>query len=62
MLLYRKPAEAMTGLTERAEVEERIEQLERVDDFIGRWCRGRWRDRERRIASFSTTGEFEDRV
>ncbi len=63
ILFYRKQAESTTGLSDRAALQEKIEQLDRVDDFIGRWFRGT--DGETASAawhSFSTTGEFEDRV
>ena len=61
ILFYRKQAELTTGLSDRAALQEKIEQLDRVDDFIGRWFRGT--DGQTASAawhSFSTTGEFED--
>jgi tetratricopeptide (TPR) repeat protein len=63
ILFYRKQAESTTGMSDRAALQEKIEQLDRVDDFIGRWFRGT--DGQTATAawhSFSTTAEFEDRV
>jgi tetratricopeptide (TPR) repeat protein len=63
ILFYRKQAESTAGLSDRAALQDKIEQLDRVDDFIARWFRAE--DGKSATAawhSFSTTGEFEDRV
>lgn len=63
ILFYRKQAESTAGLSDRAALQDKIEQLDRVDDFIARWFRAE--DGKSATAawhSFATTGEFEDRV
>ncbi len=63
ILFYRKQAEPTTGLADRAALHEKIEQLDLVDDFIGRWFRGA--DHKSATAAwhgFATTAEFEDRI
>lgn len=63
ILFYRKQAEPTASLGDRAALQEKIEQLDLVADFIARWFRGA--DGKSATAashSFSTTADFEDRV
>jgi formylglycine-generating enzyme required for sulfatase activity len=63
LLLYRKTASPTATLDDRKALEERLEQLDLVDAFIGRWFR-RAGDESFTAAShsFATTAEFEGQL
>jgi formylglycine-generating enzyme required for sulfatase activity len=63
LLLYRKMAEPVSGLGDRSAVQQRLEQLDRVEAFISRWFRSA--DAQSFTAashSFGTTAEFEEQL
>ena len=63
LLLYRKTAEPVSGLADRTAVQQRLEQLDLVEDFLARWFRSA--DGESLSAAlhnFASTGEFEDQL
>jgi formylglycine-generating enzyme required for sulfatase activity len=63
LLLYRKTAEPVSGLGDRSAVQQRLEQLDRVEAFIGRWFRSA--EEQSFIAashSFAATAEFEEKL
>jgi hypothetical protein len=63
LLLYRKTAELIGGFGDRTAVQQRLDQLDQVEAFFGRWFRVK--DGEGYTAashSFAETGEFEDQL
>jgi CHASE2 domain-containing sensor protein len=63
LLLYRKTAEPVSGLADRAALRQRIAQLDMVEDFIARWFRTA--DTGSFTAAshtFASTAEFEERL
>jgi formylglycine-generating enzyme required for sulfatase activity/ribose 1,5-bisphosphokinase PhnN len=63
LLLYRKMASATATLDDRKALDERLTQLDLVEDFIGRWFRSA--DGESLSAashSFGVTAEFEEQL
>jgi formylglycine-generating enzyme required for sulfatase activity len=63
LLLYRKTAEPVSGLADRTAVQQRLQQLDLVEDFFVRWFRSA--DGESLSAAlhnFASTGEFEDQL
>jgi hypothetical protein len=63
ILLYRKTAELVSGLGDRSALQQRVKQLDLVDDFIARWFGSP--DSEALSAawhSFAATAEFEEKL
>jgi hypothetical protein len=63
LLLYRKTAEPVSSLADRSAVQQRLQQLDLVEDFFVRWFRSS--DGESLSAAshnFASTGEFEDQL
>ncbi|HVB18322.1 MAG TPA: SUMF1/EgtB/PvdO family nonheme iron enzyme [Stellaceae bacterium] len=63
LLLYRKTAEPTGGFGDRTAVQQRLEQLDLVEDFFTRWFRSA--DGQSLSAashSFAATAEFEDQL
>jgi formylglycine-generating enzyme required for sulfatase activity len=63
LLLYRKTAEPVSSLTDRSAVQQRLRQLDLVEDFFVRWFRSA--DGESLSAAshnFASTVEFEDQL
>jgi len=63
LLLYRKDADPVSGLRDRAAVRERLAQLERVEEFLARWLvAGESGSFSAAFTSFTTTAEFEQQL
>lgn len=63
LLLYRKTAEPVSGLGDRTAVQQRLEQLDLVETFIGRWFRAEGGQGYTAAShSFAETGEFEEKL
>ena len=63
LLLYRKTATSIAELDSRAAVQQRLDQLDRVETFIGRWFRADSGPGYTAAShSFRTTGEFEEQL
>ncbi|MFL6199352.1 MAG: AAA family ATPase [Thermoanaerobaculia bacterium] len=61
ILLYRKKAEVSFSLTDRSEIQRRIEQIDRVDDFMRRWFHDETTGGSTAASwSFQTATEFEE--
>ena len=63
LLMYRKQAAPIVDLTDRQQVQERLAQLDLVEDFISRWFRSQ--DGQSFTAashSFQTATEFEEQL
>jgi len=64
LLLYRKTAEPVSSLGDRKALDERLAQLDLVEDFIGRWFRAEGGGEGFTAAShsFATATEFEEKL
>jgi formylglycine-generating enzyme required for sulfatase activity len=63
LLLYRKTASATATLDDRKALDERLAQLDLVEDFIGRWFRAESGPGYTAAShNFATTGEFEQKL
>jgi len=63
LLVYRKAAEPSSGLGNRAAVQERLEQIDKVEAFIAHWFHGDGKETfTAALHSFSTTTEFEEQL
>jgi len=63
LLLYRKDADPVSGLRDRTAVQERLAQLERVEEFLARWLEaGESGSFSAAFTIFSTTAEFEQQL
>ncbi|MGE0503124.1 MAG: SUMF1/EgtB/PvdO family nonheme iron enzyme [Rhizobiaceae bacterium] len=63
LLFYRKVAEPVSSLADRAVVRQRLEQMESVDDFVARWFTGDGgKEAKAAYREFSTTAEFEQQL
>jgi hypothetical protein len=63
LLVYHKTAEPHSGLGNRAAVQERLEQLDRVRDFVVRWFHGDEKSGfTAAIHDFDATAEFEEQL
>ncbi|HEX3860510.1 MAG TPA: SUMF1/EgtB/PvdO family nonheme iron enzyme [Stellaceae bacterium] len=63
LLLYRKTAEITTGLTDRAAVQQCLDQLDLIERFMDRWFRSESDDGYTAASHrFANTGEFEERL
>src|ERR1700726_1139750 len=63
LLLYRKSAEPMGGFGDRAAVQQRLVQLDLVEDFFARWFRSAdGHSSSAASHSFAATNEFEQQL
>lgn len=63
LLLYRKDADPVSGLRDRAAVEERLAQLEHVEEFLARWLEaGESGSFKAAFTTFISTTEFEQQL
>jgi hypothetical protein len=61
LLLYRKQSDVSTSLSDRAEIQRRLEQIDLVEDFMQRWFRDEGTGGSAAASwSFKTATEFEE--